>query len=181
MSHPPSSAVIDPTILVSAAIAIDAGRVTPSRIAIEDALIRRGLFEHFTSPEILYELGDVLARARIPFSADNIVDYVSLVERASTVLTNVRNVVMGCRDPRDDRVLECAMNGPARYIVTRDKDLLEASPGEKYAISKVGPGIRNRPIQVVTVETFVYDILGYVRDEGIDSKVAGRRRRPARP
>jgi putative PIN family toxin of toxin-antitoxin system len=181
MSHPPSSAVIDPTILVSAAIAIDAGRVTPSRIVVEDALVRRGVFEHFTSAEILYELGDVLARARIPFSADNIVEYVSLVERASTVLTNLRNVVMGCRDPRDDKVLECAMNGPARYIVTRDKDLLEASPGEKYAISKVGPGIRDRPIEVVTAETFVYDVLGYGRAiEAARPTAGGTRRRRAR-
>lgn len=169
MSQPPSSAVIDPTILVSAAIAIDAGRVTPSRIVVEEALIRHGLFPHYTSQGILYELGDVLARSRIPFAAGNIVEYVSLIARASTLLTNVQNVVMGCRDPRDDKVLECALNGGVRYIVTGDKDLLEASPGEKYAISKVGPGIRERAIEVITVERFAYDVLGYGRtvDESI--------------
>jgi putative PIN family toxin of toxin-antitoxin system len=161
MSQPPT-AVLDPTILVSAAIAIDAGRMSAARIVVEDALIRRGRFSHSTSVPILYELGDVLDRARIPFSAQNIVEYVSLIERASSLTTSVRGVVMGCRDPRDDKVLECAMNAPAQYIVTRDKDLLEASPGEKYAISKVGIGIRDRPIEIVTVEAFLHDVLGYV-------------------
>ena len=52
------------------------------------------------------------------------------------------------------------MNAPARYIVTRDKDLLEASPGEKYAIAKVGPGIRDVPIKVATVEEFLDEVLG---------------------
>jgi putative PIN family toxin of toxin-antitoxin system len=163
MQHPSCSVVIDPTILVSAAIAIDAGRISTARVLVEDALIRRGLVEHFTSAPILYELGDVLARTRVPFAVENIVDYVGLIERASTLVKSVQGVVMGCRDPRDDKVLECAMNAPARYIVTRDKDLLEASPAEKYAISKVGPGIREQPIEVVTVDAFVHRVLGYVR------------------
>jgi hypothetical protein len=55
------------------------------------------------------------------------------------------------------------MNAPAHFIVTRDRDLLEASPGEKYAIAKTGPGIREIPISIVTVEVFVYDVLGYER------------------
>ena len=40
MSRPQSSAVIDPTVFVSAAIAIDAGRFSASHILVEDALIR---------------------------------------------------------------------------------------------------------------------------------------------
>jgi putative PIN family toxin of toxin-antitoxin system len=161
MSRPHSSAVIDPTVFVSAAIAVDAGRLSASRILVEDALIRNGLFAHFTSAPILYELGDVLARARIPFAKENVTDYVSLVARVSTLLTTVQGIVMGCRDARDDKVLECAMNAPAQFIVTRDRDLLEATPGEKYAIAKTGPGIRDAPISVVTAEAFVYDVLGY--------------------
>jgi len=161
MPHPSRSAVLDPTVLVSAAIAIDAGRMSASRLVVEDALIRRGVFRHVTSPAILYELGDVLARARIPFTAENVIEYVDLIARASDVVTSVQGVMMGCRDPRDDKVLECAMNGPAGYIVTRDRDLLDATPHEKYAISKIGPGIRDHPIEIVTVETFVFEVLGY--------------------
>lgn len=159
MPHPPRSAVLGPTVLISAAIAIDAGRMSAARVLVEDALIRRGLFRHFTSPAILYELGDVLARAEIPFSTENVVEYVDLIARASDIVTSVQGVVMGCRDPRDDKILECAMNGPVGYIVTRDRDLLDATPFEKYAISKTGPGIRDHSIAILTVEAFVYDVL----------------------
>ena len=159
MPHSSCSAVIDPTVLVSAAIAIDAGRMSAARILVEDIVIRRRLVDHYTSAPILYELGDVLSRARIPFTAENIVEFVSLIEDSSTVVTSVQNIIMGCRDPEDDKVLECAMIAPARYIVTRDKDLLEASPSEKYAITKIGPGIRHLPIEVVTVEQFLYDVI----------------------
>ncbi|HEX3550981.1 MAG TPA: putative toxin-antitoxin system toxin component, PIN family [Candidatus Elarobacter sp.] len=163
MSRPQPSAVIDPSVLVSAAIAIDAGRASASRLLVEDALIRRGAFVNFTSAPLLYELGDVLARVAIPFAAANITEFVSLIALASTTVESVQGVVMGCRDPRDDKVLECAMNAPAQYIVTRDKDLLEASPGEKYAVEKTGPGIRGEPIRVVTVEQFTFGVLEYDR------------------
>jgi hypothetical protein len=55
------------------------------------------------------------------------------------------------------------MNGPAGWIVTRDLDLLEASPHEKYAITKTGPGIRDVPITVVSVEVFLADVLEFER------------------
>lgn len=166
MLHPKNKAVIDSTVFVSAAIGIDAGRTTAARTLVEDALVRQGLFRHYTSMPIIYELGDVLSRARIAFEPENIVDYIALIHRASVCLDNVQGVVMGCRDPRDDKVLEAAVNGRVRYIVSRDKDLLEASPGEKYAISKVGVGIREHPVEVVSVETFLYDVLGYDRTSG---------------
>jgi putative PIN family toxin of toxin-antitoxin system len=162
MPHRPS-AVIDTTVLVSAAIAIDADRWSAPRLLIEEALIRRESFEHFTSAPILYEVGDVLSRARIQFRPENITDYIALLARASSLVQSVQGIVMGCRDPRDDNVLECAMNGPAGWIVTRDLDLLEASPHEKYAITKTGPGIRDVPITVVSVEVFLADVLGFER------------------
>jgi putative PIN family toxin of toxin-antitoxin system len=156
-------AVIDPSVLVAAAIGIDAGRRTAARTLVEDALLRRKRFGHVTSSPILYEFGDVLSRIGI-FAANNgVVRFVDLLARTSLVLNDVQGVVMGCRDADDDKVLEAAMNGNARYIVSRDKDLLEAAPREKYAITKTGPGIRRYPIEVVTVERFLYDILGYPR------------------
>lgn len=33
-----------------------------------------------------------------------------------------------CRDPKDDRILELAVNGDATYIVTGDADLLVLNP-----------------------------------------------------
>ena len=36
--------------------------------------------------------------------------------------------VQVCRDPKDDRILELAVNGNAAYIVTGDADLLVLNP-----------------------------------------------------
>ncbi len=108
---------------------------------------------------ILFEIGDVLSRARIAVPRDSIIPYIDLIAAASIILDNVQGVVMGCRDPRDDKVMEAAMNGGADFIVSRDKDLLDASPREKYALEKVGVGIRREPIRIVSVTAFARDIL----------------------
>ncbi|WP_280514231.1 putative toxin-antitoxin system toxin component, PIN family [Anabaena sp. PCC 7938] len=36
--------------------------------------------------------------------------------------------VKKCRDPKDDKFLEIAINGNATHIITGDKDLLELHP-----------------------------------------------------
>jgi predicted nucleic acid-binding protein len=36
--------------------------------------------------------------------------------------------VQACRDPKDDKFLELAVNGQASYIVTGDRDLLVLNP-----------------------------------------------------
>lgn len=162
------SSVIDSTVFVAAALAIDAGRRTAARTLVEDALVRHGAFTNYVSAPILYEIGDVLVRTEVPFREKNVVSFVDLVQRSSVVLTSVRGVVMGCRDPRDDKIMEAAMNGAVSYIVTRDKDLLEAAPHEKYAIAKTGLGIREAPIQIVTVEAFLNQALAFAADPSRD-------------
>ena len=44
------------------------------------------------------------------------------VERA--VLVEVIEKVQECRDPKDEKILELALNGGAEYIISGDKDLL---------------------------------------------------------
>jgi putative PIN family toxin of toxin-antitoxin system len=43
-------------------------------------------------------------------------------------------VVEACRDPRDDKLLELAVNGEAGYIVTGDADFLVLNPSRGAAI-----------------------------------------------
>lgn len=50
----------------------------------------------------------------------------ALVERA--VLVEIIEKVQECRDPKDDKVLELALNGEANYIITGDRDLLVLHP-----------------------------------------------------
>lgn len=46
----------------------------------------------------------------------------------------VLRIVRACRDPRDDKFLEAALNGSANAIVTGDKDLLALHPFAGIAI-----------------------------------------------
>ena len=46
----------------------------------------------------------------------------TFVERA--VLVEVIEKVQECRDPKDEKILELALNGGAEYIISGDKDLL---------------------------------------------------------
>ena len=87
------------------------------------------------SISLVEELRDVLARPR--FDA-----YVSYPERiaflqafvAETELVTVNEAIQVCRDPKDDRVLEAAVNGQAEFIVTGDSDLLVHNPFRGIAI-----------------------------------------------
>lgn len=81
------------------------------------------------------ELDDVLARPRFN-------RYSSLEERETfldnlihqTEWVQITERVRACRDPKDDKILELAVNGRANYIVTGDDDLLVMNPFRRVAI-----------------------------------------------
>lgn len=50
----------------------------------------------------------------------------SIVEAAEWV--KILETVQACRDPKDDKFLELAVNGQAEYLITVDKDLLVLHP-----------------------------------------------------
>jgi putative PIN family toxin of toxin-antitoxin system len=147
--------VLDTNALVSAALAIHHGRQSGSRSLFEDALIRRGAFESFISVFLIYELADVLGRPVFGLSDDLVLGFVELYTRAST-LVDVRNLSMGCRDQRDDKLLEVAVNANVDFIVCRDRDLHAARA--QFGIAKTGLGIRERPIRVLMVEDFLAEL-----------------------
>ena len=47
---------------------------------------------------------------------------------ATVELVTITGVIQACRDPRDDKFLDVAVNGRADFIVTGDKDLLALDP-----------------------------------------------------
>lgn len=149
-------AVIDTAVLVSAALAIVADSNTHSRLLVERMLEDDSL-ELVTSEPMLRELSDVLSRPRFDLSAEQIVSFGARFASGATLVT-IRGIAMGCRDPRDDKVLETALNANADFLVTRDHDLYD--PRARYSIEKVGPGIRNRSIRVVGVRTVLEALNG---------------------
>lgn len=93
--------------------------------------VRQAAAKHriLLSEATLLELAGVLSRSKFD-------PYVTLDERKAFLrllghiveLVPVVHVVRACRDPRDDKVLELAVNGAADVIVTGDADLLALHP-----------------------------------------------------
>jgi putative PIN family toxin of toxin-antitoxin system len=85
---------------------------------------RAGKVQAVTSPELMEELGEKL-EARLHFSADQVAetlaDYLGFLQ----VVKIPKRLDAVPRDPEDNMVLECALEGQAQYIVSGDKDLLE--------------------------------------------------------
>ena len=77
----------------------------------------------------MMELADVLSRRKFD-------PYVTVQERQIFLrlllslvdLISVLPVIQVCRDPKDDKFLELAVNGEARLIITGDADLLALRP-----------------------------------------------------
>jgi len=81
------------------------------------------------SQSLVEELNDVLGR-------DKFNRYVTWEERErfleslirESELVEITETVEACRDPKDDRILELAVNGGASFVVTGDDDLLVLHP-----------------------------------------------------
>jgi putative PIN family toxin of toxin-antitoxin system len=87
------------------------------------------------SEATIEELATVLGRPKFdPYlSIADRQEFIRLLGRIAEMVPVVR-VVRACRDPRDDKVLEAAVNGRADLIITGDRDLLELDPFMGVAI-----------------------------------------------
>jgi putative PIN family toxin of toxin-antitoxin system len=136
--------VFDTNVLVSALLFIQS---TPAQAFF--AALHAG--EILVSADVIAELNDVLGREKFA-------RYVTEEERARFLqsllhearLIEVREKVQACRDPRDDKFLELAVNGEADCIVSGDEDLLSLDPF--------------RGIPILTPDTFL-DVLSRDRPE----------------
>lgn len=85
--------------------------------------------EVLLSLEVLEELNDVFGRKkfdRFVTSEERDEFLETFIERA--ILVEIVEKVRVCRDPKDDKILDLAINGQAKYIVSGDKDLLVLNP-----------------------------------------------------
>ena len=81
------------------------------------------------SQSLVEELTNVLRR-------DKFDQYISLQERdrflesliLEAELVEITESIQACRDPKDDRILELAVNGNATFVVTGDTDLPVMNP-----------------------------------------------------
>lgn len=85
--------------------------------------------EVLVSADVISELNDVLGRKkfrRYATEAERERFLRSLLQEAR--LIEIREKVQACRDPKDDKFLELAVNGKADCIVSGDDDLLSLGP-----------------------------------------------------
>jgi putative PIN family toxin of toxin-antitoxin system len=95
-------------------------------------LARRRAFTLCTSPTLLAELAEVIARdkfaQRVLAAGLSATALVQDYERLADILEPQPLSPPVCRDPDDDHVLACALAARAILIVSGDKDLLDLPP-----------------------------------------------------
>jgi putative PIN family toxin of toxin-antitoxin system len=119
--------VLDTNILISAALLPGKPYEVLRQVLDHERLI--------FSDESFEELASRLLRSKFD-------RYVGLETRRRLILdlaaaaewTAITGALRACQDPEDDKILETAFAGSARYVVTGDKDLLLMHPFRGLAI-----------------------------------------------
>ena len=109
--------VLDTNVLISAIVF--GGK--PRKIL--EAVIR-GELTLFLSEGILDEIGAVLQRPKFGFPAEVIRTTLSELHTIGTIVTPSKRIFEIQEDPDDNRIVECAVEGSANYIVSGDTHLL---------------------------------------------------------
>jgi uncharacterized protein len=120
--------VIDTNIVVSAALL---PRSVPRQAF--DAAISHGKL--LISKATTVELGEVLRRPKFNryLTEGKRLEFLALLMREAEGV-EVNEVIAECRDPKDDKFLELAVNGAASHIISGDADLLALHPFRGIAI-----------------------------------------------
>jgi putative PIN family toxin of toxin-antitoxin system len=119
---PRKRVVIDNNALISRLLLPASIPALAVRKAVETAQL-------LVSEPVLTELADVLARQKFdPYiSVKDRQQFLRLLGRIAEMVL-VTYTIRACRDPKDDKFLELAVNGCADLIMTGDKDLLALNP-----------------------------------------------------
>jgi putative PIN family toxin of toxin-antitoxin system len=120
--------VIDTNVLVSAIVS----SLSIPRQAV-DKLLEEGIV--LFSEATMDELKEVLFRTKFDryVRREDRVLFLSQLESVVEFIPIIQ-VVQECRDPKDDKFLEVALNGRADVIITGDEDLRAMNPWREIAI-----------------------------------------------
>jgi len=104
-------AVLDTNVVVSASLTA-AG---PSAQILKAGFA--GYFDWFASEELLDEYHEVLLRPRLKLNRKEVLQVLELIRQTATLVIPGERFSVAS-DPDDDRVIECAVEAQADYIVT---------------------------------------------------------------
>ncbi|MCB0100551.1 MAG: putative toxin-antitoxin system toxin component, PIN family [Anaerolineales bacterium] len=120
--------VLDTNVIVSALLM--------KKSVARDALDRaRAEGEILLSLTVIEELHDVLSRPAFDryIDEEDRLRFLSLFIKEAT-LVEISEQIQECRDPKDDKFLELAVNGNATLIISGDKDLQVLNPFRNISI-----------------------------------------------
>ena len=110
--------LFDTNILISSAIARGKSR----------KLLLKALANEFvllSSADLLKELEDVISRPKFLLSTFEIYRFIGIVRKTVKIVDVKSAFKIVKEDPDDDKILNAAYDGNAKYIVTGDSDLLK--------------------------------------------------------
>ena len=114
-------AVLDPNVLVSAAISTGG----PPRLIVNAWVDAR--FELLASPALIDELADVLARPRFRrwISTASAAEFIAGLQESAVMIDDPTEPAALTPDPDDDYLVALARAGGADYLVSGDRHLTE--------------------------------------------------------
>jgi putative PIN family toxin of toxin-antitoxin system len=120
--------ILDTNTLVSRLLVAESIPAQAVRKAVDTGLV-------LVSEATMDELADVLSRRKFDryISIDDRLGFLRLLGRVAEMVPIIYPI-RACRDARDDKFLELAVNGSAALIVTGDADLLALHPFQGIAI-----------------------------------------------
>src|SRR5579863_2151960 len=123
-----AKAVVDTNVLIGILLG------SHNCLAVREAFLD-GLFDIVISPELAAEFIITCQKPKLSklIHAHDVVDTMELLKSdADWVAPRVK--IAASRDPKDNSVLECAVEGKADFIVSGDKDLLDLKSFRKITI-----------------------------------------------
>ena len=112
--------VLDTNILISGIFF----HGTPGKIL--DAWVNDD-FSIFVTPEILDEYSEVILRLATPKSEELAFEWLNMLFGLCHIMPGSNETLSYCRDPKDDKFIDCALSAKANYLVSGDMDLLVVS------------------------------------------------------
>ena len=113
-----TQAVLDTNILVSAAIA----RGNEFELL---ELAKKGRYELILSTGILEEFEGVVSQERFGFTKNIREEIINNVIKIAKIVDPKGKIDAVKEDPDDNKIIECALEGKADYIISGDKHLLK--------------------------------------------------------
>jgi putative PIN family toxin of toxin-antitoxin system len=107
------------------------GLLSESGIAVSCfELFESGVVELFISEEVLAEIQDVITRPKLQAKYSRLTNertkkLIETLRTKATIIKNVPQVFSYTRDPKDEKYINLAVACDAKYIISRDSDLLD--------------------------------------------------------